>query len=54
MRMRIERYLLVEVIPYFVLAALVFTVLVLASQMAEFAELFVKKDVPPSLVRRST
>ncbi|GBC76725.1 hypothetical protein HRbin08_00188 [bacterium HR08] len=51
MRRRIERYLVVEILPYFVLAALVLTVLVLASQMAEFAELFVKKDVPPSLVR---
>ncbi len=51
MTRRIEWYLLAEVIPYFVLAFLVLTILVLASQMAEFAELFVKRDVPPALVR---
>ncbi|MCS6816770.1 MAG: LptF/LptG family permease [Blastocatellia bacterium] len=51
MTRRIERYLLVEITPYFVLALLVLTVLVLASQMAQFAELFVKRDVPPMLVR---
>ncbi len=51
MMWRIERYLLAEIIPYFLLALLVLTVLVLASQMAEFAELFVKRDVPPTLVR---
>ncbi len=51
MTWRIERYLLAEIIPYFLLALFVLTVLVLASQTAEFAELFVKKDVPSELVR---
>jgi len=51
MTWRIERYLLAEIIPYFLLAFLVLTVLVLASQMAEFAELFIKKQVPSELVR---
>ncbi len=51
MKWRIERYLLAEIIPYFLLAVFALTALVLASQMAEFAELFVKKDVPSELVR---
>jgi LPS export ABC transporter permease LptF/LPS export ABC transporter permease LptG len=51
MTRRIERYLLVEIVPYFLLALSLLTVLVLASQMAEFAEVFVKRDVPPTLVR---
>ncbi len=51
MMRRLERYLLREIAPYFGLAFLVSTGLVLASQMAEFSELFMKRDVPPELVR---
>lgn len=48
---RIYRYIIKEIIPYFVLTFLIATAIIFSQEVGRFAELFVKRNVPPVLVR---
>lgn len=51
MRRLADRYIVREILPYLLMGLAVLTVLLFASQASEFSELFIKKNVPPALVR---
>lgn len=48
---RLVRYISREIIPYFLLSLLVATVIIFAQEAGRFSELFIKRNVPPELVR---
>jgi LPS export ABC transporter permease LptF/LPS export ABC transporter permease LptG len=47
----IGRYILKEILPYFGLTLLILTAIILGYEMSRFSELFIKKNVPPELIR---
>jgi len=51
MRWRIYRYTIKEILPYFLLTLLVTTAIIFAQEVGRFSELFIKRNVPPLLVR---
>ncbi|RMG52214.1 MAG: YjgP/YjgQ family permease, partial [Acidobacteria bacterium] len=48
---RIYRYIIREILPYFLLTLLIATTIIFSQEVGRFAELFVKRNVPPVLVR---
>jgi LPS export ABC transporter permease LptG/LPS export ABC transporter permease LptF len=47
----VNRSIIAETVPYLLISTVLLTVIIFAGQVSEFSELFVKKNVPPSLVR---
>lgn len=47
----IDRSILREVMAYLILASLVSMIILLAAQIADFGELFIKRNVPPETIR---
>lgn len=51
MSWRVFRYIFKEILPYFLLTLLVATAIIFAQEVGRFSELFIKRNVPPELVR---
>jgi LPS export ABC transporter permease LptF/LPS export ABC transporter permease LptG len=48
---RVYRSVIKEIVPYFFLTLLIVTAIIFSHEMRRFSELFVKRNVPPALVR---